>query len=262
MSRFHGGLCVSSQPLSNGSAQTGGTNSISGKGRSQPHTNYKRMVEGWPPQCLLDLPGKLISAMEKRGVFLAAVWYWVKPNACPLSVARNASSVETILVFHRDPVYRHRNHVSEPAVEKGKFRKRRNTITNSTGGYIGDHVAVMPTRVVAEIMDRALTVGTCVTCGKPWTAKEHILRWDQSSWIPSCDCPGNTKTTRKPALVVDPFAGSGTTGIVACQRDSHFYGIDLNAQYLPGAERRLYGLHKNVPLVEDDFNGVLDIIEE
>ena len=40
-------------------------------------------------------------------------------------------------------------------------------------------------------------------------------------------------------VVLDPFCGSGTTGIVALQNDRRFIGIDLNTEYLSITEKRL-----------------------
>jgi DNA modification methylase len=40
-------------------------------------------------------------------------------------------------------------------------------------------------------------------------------------------------------LVLDPFAGSGTTGLVALKNARNFIGIELNADYIKLAEKRL-----------------------
>lgn len=42
-------------------------------------------------------------------------------------------------------------------------------------------------------------------------------------------------------MVLDPFIGSGTTGLVALQMDRRFVGIELNPAYLQIAEERLNG---------------------
>ena len=42
-------------------------------------------------------------------------------------------------------------------------------------------------------------------------------------------------------LVLDPFIGSGTTGLVALQQERRFVGIELNPSYLQIAEDRLNG---------------------
>ena len=52
--------------------------------------------------------------------------------------------------------------------------------------------------------------------------------------------------TRPGDLVVDPFAGSGTTGIAAVQLGRAFHGIETDATYRTDAERRIasYGVAK------------------
>lgn len=40
-------------------------------------------------------------------------------------------------------------------------------------------------------------------------------------------------------IVLDPFMGSGTTGIVANKLGRHYVGIELNPQYIEMAKRRI-----------------------
>ena len=40
-------------------------------------------------------------------------------------------------------------------------------------------------------------------------------------------------------LVLDPFTGSGTTGVVALSNGRNFIGIELNPKYVKMAERRI-----------------------
>ena len=40
-------------------------------------------------------------------------------------------------------------------------------------------------------------------------------------------------------LVLDPFFGSGTTGVVALQEERDFLGIELNPEYVALADRRI-----------------------
>ncbi len=53
---------------------------------------------------------------------------------------------------------------------------------------------------------------------------------------PTCDHDPATPT---PALVLDPFCGSGTAGLVAIGNGRRFLGIDIKAEYLSMAEKRL-----------------------
>ena len=45
----------------------------------------------------------------------------------------------------------------------------------------------------------------------------------------------------KGGVVLDPFFGAGTTGLVAARLGREFIGIELNADYCEMAERRIYG---------------------
>jgi site-specific DNA-methyltransferase (adenine-specific) len=50
-------------------------------------------------------------------------------------------------------------------------------------------------------------------------------------------------------LVLDPFAGSGTTGVAAVRAGRRFLGVEMNQEYLDLAARRIRAL-EGVPAVE------------
>jgi hypothetical protein len=54
-------------------------------------------------------------------------------------------------------------------------------------------------------------------------------------WQPSCTC--NSESV--PCVVLDPFCGSGTTGVVAIRKQRSFIGIDLKPEYIQMARRRI-----------------------
>jgi DNA modification methylase len=56
-----------------------------------------------------------------------------------------------------------------------------------------------------------------------------------AGWAPVCKC----EAPSAPAVVLDPFAGSGTTGVVALEQGRSFVGIDLNPRYVAMARRRI-----------------------
>lgn len=55
-------------------------------------------------------------------------------------------------------------------------------------------------------------------------------------WQPSCACPPADPV---PCVVLDPFAGSGTTGAVAAQLGRGFVGVELNPAYVAMARERI-----------------------
>ena len=131
------------------------------------------------------------------------------------------------------------------------------------------HFATFP----EELARRCILAGTserggCAECGAPWqrqTATERVPHWkgghkgyaaegtanggmkdgsseprttaivETTGWAASCACDAPAV----PQLVLDPFAGSGTTLLVARHHARHAIGIDLSSEYLAIAARRL-----------------------
>lgn len=54
-------------------------------------------------------------------------------------------------------------------------------------------------------------------------------------WDPTCECGGETT----PCTVLDPFSGSGTSGVVAIRHRRRYIGIELNPEYAAMSERRI-----------------------
>ena len=54
--------------------------------------------------------------------------------------------------------------------------------------------------------------------------------------------------------MVDPFAGSGTTGVVALRHGRSFVGIELNPEYIEMARARIIGDAPllNIPMEEGE----------
>ena len=57
-----------------------------------------------------------------------------------------------------------------------------------------------------------------------------------TGWEPTCE---HADAPTRPCAVLDPFAGSGTTGAVALREGCSFVGIELNPDYVALAERRI-----------------------
>lgn len=86
---------------------------------------------------------------------------------------------------------------------------------------------------------------------------------ETTGWLPSCDCGGfprddpevvarrlmsETGARPVPSVILDPFCGSGTTGVVALKLGRNFIGIELNPEYAKMARDRIY---RDAPLFNE-----------
>lgn len=113
-----------------------------------------------------------------------------------------------------------------------------------------------PTTEYAERLDEAKTWGSWYASGdaqvhevtvrgKTYMAK-HGKPYESSTsaayvttgWRPTCKCPEHQPV---PQTILDPFAGSGTTLMVADRLGRHSVGIELNPEYARMARERLVG---------------------
>lgn len=184
--------------------------------------NTGAIKPGAPPaKNLMGIPWRVAFALQDDGWILRNEVIWSKPNAMPESVTdRLSTRHEHLFMFSKskrywfdlDPI--REPHVSEPGREGSncmRGQKAMRPVGPNSGAYSeggrnpgdvwtvatqpfpGSHFAVMP----PELARRAIVAG--------------------------CK-PGGT--------VLDPFSGSGTTGMVANQSGRRYVGIDINADYL------------------------------
>ena len=145
------------------------------------------------------------------------------------------------------------------------------------------HFAVYPPELVETPVKASAPDRVCADCGKPYerlvnretvydhetTAKTdldkdrndtnggdgHDLRngvyssGEFKGWSQPCDC--DTDET-KPGVVLDPFAGAGTTLLKAKELGRQFVGIELNAKYADMARARVGIDVKDPSTVRDD----------
>lgn len=109
----------------------------------------------------------------------------------------------------------------------------------ATGAYAGAHFAVWPEALVERMVKAGTSEGgRCPSCFTPWVRVPSDARKEDDSWEPDCGCEPHVPER---CVVLDPFSGSGTTGLVAMSHDRDYVGLDLNAEYLELAEARLMG---------------------
>ena len=139
----------------------------------------------------------------------------------------------------------------------------------TTQPFKGAHFAVFPRKLVEQPLKASCPLKVCSKCGKPMVMKKEkvlniqqkdrqeykasknpdrdisvintaprmnqIERYRNLGYISSCDC--NAEFV--PGTVLDPFAGSGTTCVVAKDMRLNYIGIETNIDYIKMALKRL-----------------------
>lgn len=216
-----------------------GDSYYSGRGNPGPNSADERQVarRGWAravdrpgqewgrPKSLLGIPWRVALALQEDGWILRNDIIWAKPNAMPESVTdRLSNRHEHLFMFSKskrywfdlDPIrepllhpdavgsgikfggakaagYGNPTYSGNEYEGNGKGRNPGDVWTIPTAPFPGAHFATFP----IELPRRCIQAG--------------------------CK-PGGT--------VLDPYSGSGTTGLAAGQLGRRYVGIDLNQEYL------------------------------
>ena len=181
------------------------------------HMRHARAPSGGlKPKDLVGMPWRVAFALQADGWWLRADIIWAKPCPMPEAVKdRPTKAHEYLFLLAKSQRYFYDfEGIAQPSASPGEerpgrcwiqpaTRNKRSVWTISNGGkaaFPGAHFATFPTKLVEP----------CVLAG----------------------CPEG-------GVVLDPFCGSGTTGVVALRADRRFVGIELNEQYVEMARRRI-----------------------
>jgi len=219
-----------------------------GKEASMPKT-FKEL--GIKQKDLIGIPWMLAFALRKFGWYLRSDIIWNKPNAMPSSVKdRCSSSYEHIFMFAKSQKYYYDDEsIKEPCVwdtggltEKRSERAKEGHKSNPTAlrngirprkqdmigksNYTGfnaryNPVAMRNKRDVWNISTKPFK-GAHFATFPPDLIKPMIL----------AGCPEG-------GVVLDPFFGSGTVGLVCNDTRRDYIGIDLNIDYCKMAADRI-----------------------
>ena len=154
-------------------------------------------------------------------------------------------------------------------------RNKRTVWTVSTKPFKGAHFAVFPPDLIEPCILAGAPEKACPHCGAPWVPvyrREYVGGKDDPNkenyktpngryevrtergfggtksnraqridilegHEPTCQCENNDGSGR--GIVLDPFFGSGTTGVVAEKHGRQWIGIELNPDYIEIARGRL-----------------------
>lgn len=233
----------------------------------------RKAVAGAPPKSLLLGPERLLFALMRDGWLVRNRIVWAKRNSVPESVRDRLSVThEDLFLLTRQPTYffdldairvphtsrpeRRRSQGTPAAVSpystghRGILRmqaagrvghvngKNPGTVWQfPTSAYRGAHFATFPESLIERPILAACPERLCGECGRPWSGQysrrgSKLLRL---AYHPACDC----KAAATPGVVLDPFFGSGTVGLVAQRLGRDWLGVELSPAYRDLARQRL-----------------------
>lgn len=163
--------------------------------------------EGLKPKELVGVPWRLAFALQADGWYLRSEIIWYKTNPHPESVKdRPTRAHELIFLLSKNEDYYYDYKAIQEKGVNGDLRNKRTVWLVQSEPLKEAHFATFPRKLIEP----------CVLAGSK---------------------PGD--------FVLDPFFGSGTTGLVAALNGRNFIGIELKSEYIDIARKRLgkYGYY-------------------
>ena len=109
----------------------------------------------------------------------------------------------------------------------------------ATSNFRGGHHATFPSALVERPLLATCPERVCIRCTKAWRRQPIERRLGHLAVVgdlsPQCGCNVGYRC----GLVLDPFMGSGTTGLVAEAHGRDWLGIELNPEFATMAEARI-----------------------
>jgi DNA modification methylase len=191
----------------------------------------RKFDHGLKPKDLVGIPWRVAFALQADGWYLRSDIIWHKPNPMPESVTdRPTKAHEYIFLFAKSEKYYYDALTIKEKTKPGTKPASNKPGTLNVGRLTKEGWAGDPQRSVPEYRNRR-TVWTVTT--KPFKGA-HFATFPPDL-IEPCVLAGS----RKEGTVLDPFAGAGTTGVVALKHGRKFLGIELNPEYVEIARRRI-----------------------
>lgn len=219
------------------------TSSIQRRSKGSTY-NEKKLNHGLKSKDLVGIPWRVAFALQADGWYLRQDIIWHKPNPMPESVRdRCTKAHEYLFLLTKSPKYYYDHEaIKEKSVTRGVpngsikspygqgfsrdpgNRKPRPGI-DTNGGNQGN--GKIPNR---DFRNKR-SVWTVTT--KPF--KEAHFATFPTDLIEPCILAGCPKG----GIILDPFFGAGTTGLVALKNNRKFIGIELNKEYIKISNKRL-----------------------
>ena len=212
--------------------------------KDSPQCKLKKVPQGLKQKDLVGIPWMVAFALRADGWYLRSDIVWHKPNAMPESVTdRPTKAHEYIFLLSkskkyyydadsiREPLSEQRAKQAGELVDPGNdAKKRKKQIEHDkkrgSGGHFDGHKWRMN-----PLGRNKRSVWTVPTQPFP---EAHFAVFPPALIEPCilAGCPEG-------GVVLDPFMGSGTTGMVAAMHQRNFIGFELNPEYCKMAEKRI-----------------------
>ena len=200
----------------------------------------KDLEGGLKHKDLAGIPWRVAFALQADGWWLRQDIIWYKPNPMPESVTdRCTKAHEYIFLLTKSAKYFYDNEaVKEKSLHVGVTHRAANK------GKAHSEEAGLDTRpkvdwTTPETRNKR-SVWTVAT--KPY--KDAHFATFPPKLIEPCILAGSAADT----LVLDPFSGAGTTGVVAVQHGRRYIGIELNPDYLEMSRKRIQETRDGITL--------------
>ena len=200
--------------------------------RAQRNRNGVGRIEGAKPKDLIGIPWRVAFALQADGWYLRQDIIWSKPNPMPESVKdRCTKSHEYIFLLSKSEKY---YFDSEAMKEPG-------VIPAGTKGAKGSAERAAQKGVNARPPEYKIYDGTR-NKRSVWHVPTKPFRGAHfATFPPALIEPCILAGSRPHDIVLDPFFGSGTTGLVAQQHNRLWIGCELNEKYAEIQKMRLNG---------------------
>ena len=191
------------------------------------------------PKDLVMIPNRIAIALQDDGWWIRSEIIWHKPNPMPESVRdRPTNSHEKIwLITKNKKYYYDADAIKEPTTESTKQRYKSGWKGNEERDYVSGkqnhfskYIGTEKSKQDALKGRNKRNVWTVTT--KPFK-DAHFATFPKDLIEPciKAGCPEN-------GIVLDPFGGAGTTGIVAKSLNRQSILIELNPEYIKIAKKR------------------------
>jgi DNA modification methylase len=220
-----------------------------------------------PTKNLIGVPWRVAFALQDDGWILRSEIIWAKPNPMPESVTdRPTKSHEQIFLLSKRPNYYYNaDAIAERVSDRPDARPQRKRAIQiaKAGGLTQEHLTAIRAVGISDVGKALVTTNGAGKNSEEMNrlaaeAKEVLggyyreflmgdTRNARDVWIiPTMPFSGAHFAVYPPALirpcilagsrpgdtVLDPFSGSGTTGMVALAEGRNYVGIDISTEYL------------------------------